>query len=148
MSDLPATGTLLLLNEIGVTLYSARGLTQTLSPIAASIKLERDVNGILIDLSVPAMRKYASKITCTDNEVPALSGVWPGMVVTVSCVCELSFLTANPAMQQRPAVAGSIRTDGLFTFYRPILVMKVTEFRQDIEEYAGHITSELSLEEQ
>lgn len=146
MSDLPTT--LLVITGMGVPPYSARGLTQTFQPIENSGHLERSVNGPFIDFSNPAFKKYASKITCTDQDAPALSGIWIGALVTVQCVFEFSFLTANPSAQERPAVPGSTRTEGDFTFYRPQLEMVVMNFNASGEEYEALIRWELDLEEQ
>lgn len=140
--------TLLVITGPGIPPYSARGLSQTLDPISASIHLERAVNGELIDLSAPQMRKYGSKISCTDHNTPAIGGLWPGMVVTVDCVAELSFPTASPGLQERTAVPGSVRTEGDFTFYRPRLTMVVTAYNANTQEYQHDVNWSLSLEEQ
>ena len=60
--------------------YSARGLTQTLEPIEASVQLRRTVNGALADLSYEPFRKYKSTISCQDQEPPAVDGrvAWAG----------------------------------------------------------------------
>ena len=138
--------TLLVLSGIGVPDYSARGLTQTLEPIEASASLRRTVNGALKDLSYAQFRKYKSTISCQDQEPPAVDGVWPGHVVTVDCVAELSFLTSggSPA---RPVVSGSERVEGDFTFYRPQLEMLVTGFSMSRDEYGAAVSWQLQLEE-
>jgi hypothetical protein len=138
--------TLLVLSGIGVPDYSARGLTQTLEPIEASASLRRTVSGALVDLSHAQFRKYKSTISCQDQEPPAFDGVWPGHVVTVDCVAELSFLTSggSPA---RPVVSGSMRTDGDFVFYRPQLDMLVTGFSVSRDEYDAAVQWHLDLEE-
>src|SRR5262249_4440131 len=118
--------TLLVLTGIGIPDYSARGLTQTLEPIEASASLRRTVNGALKDLSLAQFAKYKSTILCQDKERPAIDGVWPGHVVTVDCVAELSYPIAQSP--SRPLVSGSARTEGAFTFYRPQLQMLVTGF--------------------
>ena len=69
-------GTLLVLSVGGVTLYSARGLEQTLEPIDAAAVTRRTINGTLVDLSVVKFHKYASTISCSDIETPALDGVF------------------------------------------------------------------------
>lgn len=143
-----APDTILVITGNGISPYSARGLKQTVDPIDASIKLERDVNGNLVDLSIPSMRKYKSKITCTDVNAPAFGGLYPGSVVTVDCAWEFSYPTATPALQDRPAVVGSIRTDGDYTFYRPQLTMVVRTFNNEFVEYDGTNGWELNLEEQ
>lgn len=106
-----------MLSGIGIPDYSARGLTQTLEPIEAAASLRRTINGALKDLSFAQFRKYKSTISCQDQEPPALDGVWPGRVVTVDCVAQLSYpVDGSPA---RPMVAGSGRTEGAFAIYRP-----------------------------
>ena len=141
-----ADQTLLTLSGIGVTPYSARGLTQSLEPIDASVQLRRTVNGALADLSYEPFRKYKSTISGQDQEPPAVDGVWPGQVVEVGCVAELCFLTAS-ASASRPAVAGSERTDGAFTFYRPVLTMRITGFSVSRDEYGAAVSWQLQLEE-
>lgn len=140
--------TLLVISGNGVAPYSARGLKQSLEPIAASIKLERDVNGNLADLSIPEMRKYKSKISCTDVNAPAFAGIYPGTVVTVDCTWELGYPTSTPAMQDRTAVPGSSRVEGDYTYYRPRLTMVVMNFNDEFVEYDGTNGWELELEEQ
>lgn len=139
--------TLLVISGMGVSPYSARGLSQTLDPIEAAKQIERDVNGELVDLSIPAMRKYRSRISCTDINTPAVAGIWPGSVVTVECVHELSFLTSNPSAQERPEVPGSIRVEGDHTFYRPILIMMFMGFSTSGEEFQRQVAWSFELEE-
>ena len=136
----------LTLYGIGVPPWSARGASQTLEPIQASQQLRRTINGELIDISRPEFRKYRSRISCADQQPPAVDGVWPGQVVTVGCISELSYLTAggNPA---RTPASGSSRTEGAYTFYRPSLTMRVVSFSQDTDEYAAQVSWSLELEE-
>jgi hypothetical protein len=138
--------TMLTLSGVGVPPYSARGLTQTLEPIEASVQLRRTVNGVLADLSDAPFRKYKSTISCQDQEPPALDGLWPGQIIVVECVAELSFVTVggSPA---RLAVADSERVDGDFTVYRPILTMRATGFSVTRDEYGGAVSWQLQLEE-
>lgn len=140
------TTTLLVLTGIGVTPYSARGLTQTLEPIPGSVALRRTVNGALIDVSAPQFRKYQSTISCTDQQAPALNGVFPGLQVTVDCVAELAYATSGGS-PDRTVVPGSSRTEDAFTFYRPRLVMIVTGYRTTTDEYGAAVGWQLDLEE-
>jgi hypothetical protein len=137
--------TLLVLAGIGIPDYSARGLTQTLEPIEAAISLRRTINGGLKDLSFAQFRKYKSTIFCHDQEPPAVDGVWPGLVVTVDCVAELSYpASESPA---RAVVSGSARTEGTFMFYRPQLQMLVTGFSVNRDEYGAAVQWQMDLEE-
>ncbi|MEK9752504.1 MAG: hypothetical protein VW338_04735 [Rhodospirillaceae bacterium] len=139
--------TLLVLSGMGVPDWSARGLEQTLAPIAASVSMRRRVSdGALIDLSASYLRKYGSTIICRDLRSPALEGIFPGAVVTVDCVAELAYetMTGSPA---RPVVAGSERVEGGFTFYRPQLIMRVAGWRLTVDEWGARVGWELDLEE-
>ena len=138
--------TLLVISGPGVPPYSARGLTQTLDPISAASVIRRTVNGALIDLSPPQMRKYKSTISCTDMNAPALDGIWPGMVLTIDCVPELGYPTAG-GTPQRDAVAGSERTAGAWTYYRPRLDMVVMNYSASTNEYGAAVDWSLELEE-
>lgn len=139
--------TLLVISGPGMPTYAARGLTQTLDPIDAAGAIARTVNGGLIDLSPHQMRKYKSTISCTDQETPALDGVWPGMPLTVDCVAELGYLTAGGS-PQRTVVTGSSRTAGLWTWYRPRLDMMVMGYTTSTNEYGAAVGWSLDLEEQ
>lgn len=136
----------LTLSGIGVPPYSARGASQTLEPIQAAQQLRRTVNGDLIDLSRPEFRKYRSTISCADQQPPAIDGVWPGRVVTVDCITELSYRTSGGA-PARSVVPGSSRTEGDYTLYRPRLTMRVVSFSQDTDEYGATVSWSLELEE-
>lgn len=144
---MPTAKTILVLSApTGVPLYAAKGLTQTLEPIDQSSQLARDVNGVLVDLGLTQFRKYKSTISCSDIRTPLLDGVWPGMQVTVDCVRELNYLTAGGA-PSRPVVAGSSRTEGDFTYYRPQLTMRITSFTTSEDEWGAVISWQLDLEE-
>ena len=136
----------LTLSGIGVPPYSVRGATQTLQPIDAAQQLRRTINGALIDLSRAEFRKYRSTISCTDQQPPAVDGVWPGQIVTVGCISELSYRTVGGS-PSRPLVSGSSRAEGDYTFYRPQLVMRVVSFSQDTDEYGASVSWSLELEE-
>jgi hypothetical protein len=142
----PSDGqTVLVLSVMGVPLYSARGLSQTLEPIDASKNMRRSINGILTDVAHAQFRKYLSKITCTDARVPAADGIWPGMTLVVDCVAYLSHQSS--LTPQRPVVPGSSFTENGFTFYRPRLTMLVTTNTAQIDEWAGTVPWEIDLEE-
>lgn len=138
--------TLLVISPNGIPPYSARGLKQKLEPIDGTKVTARTVNGTLIDLSPTQMRKFKSTITCQDQNPPAFDGLWPGMIVTVDCVKELSYLTAGGA-PSRTVVSGSSRVDGDFTFYRPQLTMMVMAFTDTLEEWQAVEDWQLDLEE-
>lgn len=142
--------TLLRLDPIGVPPYSARGIRQTLGPVDGAAQLARTVNGELIDLADDGFRKYRSNITCTDQQMPALDGVWPGMELTVDCIIEKAYLTSGGSPDRE--VAGTTddpatRTEGDFTFYRPRLQMRVVDYREDFDEWGAECNWSLDLEE-
>lgn len=145
---MPSAGfeTILVISSMGIPLYSARGLKQTLSPIQAAGFLLRDINGELCDLSDPNFAKYTSVISGDDIRSPAAEGVMPGMTVTVDCIVELAYptMTGSPS---RSVVSGSSYVEGDFTRYRPQLVMRVIEFNIDTDEWLASTTWSLGLEE-
>ncbi len=143
MSD---ESTLLVVTGHGVSPYSARGLSQSLTPIDAAGNLRRTINGDLKDLGQAQFRKYKSTISCNDQNAPALDGVWPGQVLTVDCVSELSYKTVGGA-PERPVVEGSSRVDGDYTFYRPRLVMCVVSYDSTEDEWNAGVSWTLDLEE-
>jgi hypothetical protein len=130
----------------GIASYSARGLTETLRPDDTSVNLRRTVNGTLVDLSGTQYRKYLLTITCRDLQAPALGGIWPGMAVTVDCVTELVYET-HTGGPERNVVAGSQRTADGFTYYRPQLVMRVTGFSLDTDEWGAMVGWTLDMAE-
>jgi hypothetical protein len=142
----PSDGqTLLQISVMGVPLYSARNLSQTLEPINALNNLRRSINGVLIDVNNPQFYKYKSKITCTDVRTPSIDGIWPGLTVTVDCVAYLCYPAGGTA--QRLMISGSQYTEGSFVFYRPRLTMLVTSSTMQVDEWAGTVPWELDLEE-
>ncbi|RWC25918.1 MAG: hypothetical protein EOS27_27080 [Mesorhizobium sp.] len=137
------------LDPIGVPPYSARNITQTLEPIDGAAQLARTVNGASIDLADGTYRKYKSNISCTDQQSPALDGVWPGDILTVDCVKELSYRTGGSP--SRPVASTTddpaTRTENGFTFYRPRLTMRVVNYRDSFAEWEGDLAWSLDLEE-
>ena len=141
----PNAQTALVLSVMGVPLYSARGLSQTLDPIDASKNIRRTINGQLKDVTNPQFQKYLTKITCTDMRAPALDGIWPGMTVVVDCVAHLGYPLGGAP--QRPVVPGSTFIEGNFVFYRPRLTMLVTATTLQEDEWPATAPWELDLEE-
>jgi hypothetical protein len=95
--------------------------------------LRRDINGFLRDVSDERLRKFNSTISCTDGETPCLDSSWVGVPVQVECTFELSHVTG--ATPSRPAVPGSVRTEGTVTFYRPELTMMIAAIKNSFQEY-------------
>jgi len=129
----------------GIPPYAARGLKQTLDPIAAGAMTRRTVNGALVNLAPPQFQKYKSAITGSDQQPPAIDGIFPGLPVTVDCIVELSFPTGGAP--DRPAVPGSSRIEGNFVFYRPRLDMLITGYSIDTDEYGATVGWKLDLAE-
>lgn len=143
----PNADTLLSISGFGTLLYQARGLTQTLELIPEATDLERSVNGTLVDMSNPIFRKYKSKISATDVDAPPLDNVWPGMIVDVDCAVSLCYPTGNPGSPARQEVSGSSWTQGQFTFYRPVLTMRIVSLSENFEEWKADNAWVLQLEE-
>jgi hypothetical protein len=133
----------------GVPPYSARGLKGTLTPIdmASGLdKLARTVNGTLISIAAPQMRKYRLEASGNDQDPPALDGLWVGMEVTARCHVEIARHTVSGPPERTP-VAGGIRYEGGWTFYRPEMQMRVVQWSIDREEWNAAVNWSLALEE-
>jgi hypothetical protein len=133
-----------------LTPYSARGLTMTYEPLSGAGGsgggwLRRDVNGTMRSLVDTRFRKYKSTITCHDGETPCLDNGWVGLTCSVSCAFEFSYPTGGtPA---RPVVAGSVRTQGAITYYRPVMTMMVAAIKVSLPEYPAVYDWQIDLEE-
>ena len=141
-----ADPTLLRLSSVGVSPYSARGLTQTFKPIGQAAQLKRDVNGNLKDISFDGFKKYSSTISGDDQQTPNFDGKWPGLTVVVDCLFEFSYTTIGGAAA-RPVVSGSSRVVGLYTLYRPQLTMRIMDLNVSTNEYGAQVNWSMDLEE-
>lgn len=116
--------TLLSIDDINFSDYATRGLTVTLSPIDSGA-LERDVNGNLVDLTLPEFRKLQASIECTDHEAPTFDDVWRGKEVIVTFIPEVGVVN---------------NTDGTLT-----LQMMVDSWQTNRDEYGADTGWTLSL---
>lgn len=140
--------TILMMTPIGLPLYSARGLNQSLTPSPeAKPSPRRTINGELRWLGISAMRKYDSEITCTDQAAPALDNIWPGDTIVVDCLQELAYKTSGGSAQ-RTEVPGSSRTtaDG-YTYYRPRITFMVMDKSEANDEWKADYQWKISLRE-
>ena len=80
----------LVVSGIDIPNFALRGVKQQISPIDQSSRLERTVNGRLVDLSDPLFRKRKTVITGEDVEFPYLADVWPGQEVTITSIISAS----------------------------------------------------------
>lgn len=135
--------------ELGIPPYALRGITQTLEPIDQAKNTRRTINGILRDVASPDFQKFRSVIQCTDQQSPGLSGVWPGRQLTMWSAIEMSFegSTDETDSFERPPVENSIREESGFTFYRPILVVMITDYRTEFAEWQADLAWQLEVEE-
>lgn len=133
----------------GVPLYCCRGLHGTLRPIdlaQGADKLRRTVNGTLVSVAAPQMRKYQLEATGDDQEPPAFDGLWAGLEVEVDCHVEMAYLTAGGSPERTP-VAGSVRVSGDYTIYCPSLACRVVEWSIDRAEWDAQVSWAITLEE-
>jgi hypothetical protein len=126
--------------------YSARELTQTMTPIGASKSQRRTINGQLVDLSQPKFRKYASQISARTVRPPAIDKVFPGAQLVIDCAYLLSYATAGGS-PSRTVVSGSSFTENGWTFYRPQIVFLVTGLSVGFAEWEADNDWSISLEE-
>lgn len=145
------SGTILLLTSIGIPFYSARGSSQTLTPIKEvggnRQNLPRTLNGQLINLTPSIFLKYSTVISGKDQAGPSRDLVWPGTLITVSCVATLSYPTGQAGSPGRGVVGGSSVTANGFVTYRPILNCMVINFDDKLDEWPHEYSWKLELEE-
>lgn len=146
---LPANvDTILTISSFGSMLYQARNLSQTLQPIGEAAKMQRTINGTLVDLSVAQFRKYSSSVRIpSEVNAPPIDNVFPGQTVTVQCAVSLAFVTGTPGLPHKPAVSGSEYTEGAYTFYRPELTMMVRSVQTQFDEWKNIVGWSIELEE-
>lgn len=144
---LPEEMTLLIMTPIGVPLYSARGLTQTVAPITeAKPTPVRTVNGEVRFLGGSQMRKYNSTISFNDQHPPPFGELWPGDTIVVDCVFEFSYLTHTGSPERTP-VEDSEHEVGDFTLYRPRMAFMIVDFSKSFSEYPHYYSAQLVLTE-
>ena len=138
--------TRLVISPNGLPPYSTRGAKQTLEPISATGHQVRTVNGGLLDLSPPQMRKYKSEISCTDLQAPAFCALWPGDLVTVDCAVFVGRPLGTSITVERTVINSFI--DGNFIFERYQLQMMVMQpWSIDYDEYNAQHGWKITLEE-
>lgn len=149
------TNTILRLTGMGIPPYSARGISQTLTSTSGASVQRRTINGTLTDVSDPLFQKYVSNLQASDVDPPALEGRWPGMQLTVDCIPELVVEGEADGTEEsttelsfaRTHVPGSVRQADGFIFYRPQLVMLITAFSVNHDEWGRVVNWSMDLEE-
>lgn len=153
---------------------SARGCTQTLTPIPLGHQ-QRTLNGELVHWGEQGV-KYQSHIQCQDQTVLATDGLFPGVDVTVECIQPLwqRFESvgdeSNTIQLDREPVEGSVigmtaereplslileknfiilpcMIEPIFVCYRPRLHMKVCHYELFTNEWGLSSGWKLDLEE-
>jgi hypothetical protein len=119
--------TLLAIDAIDFSDYAVRGITMTLTPISQAANLARDCRGDLVDISVAQFRQHKVTITCTDHEVPELTGIWPGQDITITCIPGLGVSNSTPDVL--------------------VILAKVTAWNTSREEWAAEIAWTLEAEQ-
>ena len=140
-----ADETLLTITSVGVPPYSARGLKQTLEPIDQAANYFRTINGGMVNVGRTQFQQYKSTITGDDQNPPAFDSFWPGQIVEVDCIAELSY--PQGGSPGRTVVPASSYSEANFVIYRPRLTMMVTKFTTEKDEYGATTSWALDLEE-
>lgn len=136
--------TSLVISGEGIPPYASRGLTQEWAWIDQASQIRRTINGSAKDLSLAQFRKIESTISGSDQLPP--KAYIPGTQVTVSCIFEMAYKTSGGAAE-RTVVAGSSRTEGAWTFYRPQLTMRVASLNVVSDEYGAVVNWSMALTE-
>lgn len=161
--------TCLTLSMGGLPPFSARGCIQVLAPIE-SAEVHRTINGELVTTVSKLHHKYKSTIKSQDKLPIAMDSLWKGQDVELGCMQRLwEKSDGNTVALSRRPVSGSVvaisqdrlavevlQVEGqkvtlagpAFVGYRPLLVMKITDFGYETEEWGeGNVSWFLKLEE-
>jgi hypothetical protein len=149
--NLKTTGTILTMFDVGgksvIPFYSARGLTQTLTPIGAAKSQKRTVNFELVNLALSRSQKYASVISAKDVRPPSRDDIWPGRIVTVACAYLASYPTIGGSPARTP-LSGSQHDDGHgFTFYQPLITFMIGTPDGSFDEWNAGYSWSIPMEE-
>lgn len=155
---------------------SARGIQSSVEQVYGG-DLRRTVNGALVDLTRPQLRRYRISLSATGQALPDLRNVWRGQLVTVSPpVIWTAFADAGDGLieVERPVRDGAWRLlaadggeevhgavlseDGLTLTlpegapavqleYQPVLTCRVTSASTSGDEWDASATWSLELEE-
>jgi hypothetical protein len=163
----------LILGVAGLPPESARNCQQELSPIPNG-EFKKSINGTPLFLETSERRRYKSVISCKDVNSPLIDGIWVGSQITVGCIQNLWQAIPSGELEIeliRPAVEGSIcvvnelgdpikfqLTDNkvelyriynekIFVCFRPWMVMQVTNFLLETNEWGMSGGWKLFLEE-
>ena len=155
---------------------SARGIQASVEQVYGG-DLRRTVNGALVDLTRPQLRKYRVSISTTGQALPDLRGLWRGQLVTMAPpVIWTAYAAAGAASiaLERPAraakwrllnaatglpVAGATLSQNGLTLtlpsaapavqleYQPVLSCRVSAVSASGDEWDASATWSLDLEE-
>lgn len=104
--------TLLRIDSISFVDWAVRGIRMTLEPIEQAAQLVRDCRFTLVDISLPASRKYKFSITCTDQDAPVLTDVWPGHVINIDCIPNMGVVNSTDGVLSMNAMVRTWRVEG------------------------------------
>ena len=102
---------LISIDNIDFTDFSARGITMTLTPIDQAKNVARDCLGNLVDISVTQFRQHKITITCHDNDAPELANAWPGVDITVTCLPRMDGTSDTPLVIPAKVVSWNTSRD-------------------------------------
>lgn len=153
--------------------FSARGCEQELMPIIQG-EFHRTVNGDLIYLGEDTHTKYKSTITCKDKTAIATDGIYRGSEIKLGCIQRLwqkispnqNFVTLdkmpvgdsvfaidsdNFPIQiietQNQTVELKTPHNGGFICYRPLLNMRITQYKLNTNEWGIKVGWQIECEE-
>lgn len=152
--------------------FSARGCVQELWPVMDDRLFQRTINGTLLFLGHDSDVKYRTIITCHDYAFPVIGHISKGEMVHVGCLHTISQPIMNGRTRFcRPFIEGSVSVfgqdhvevpftvvkgdqggdiiseSGVYAKFRPILCMRVLDFRLTHHEWGDKNGWSITLEE-
>lgn len=107
-----AEATLLRIDSIDFVDWAVRGISVTLEPIPQSANLARDCRGTLVDISVAQFQKYKFTISCTDQDAPVLTDVWPGKIINVDLIPNMGVVNSTDGVLSLNAMVTNWQVTG------------------------------------
>jgi hypothetical protein len=133
----------LIISGVGLPDYALRGVRQTVSLIDQASRLERTVNGKLVDIGDPAFRKYRTTISGQDQEAPALGDVWPGRLVTVTSVVSWASSGTGATGGATGPTGGGTPTGATGVGFTGL----VKSFDVEVDEWAASVSWTMEIEQ-
>ena len=135
--SLSVEGTILTITGMGIAPYSARGLSQQITPIVNPGNMTRSINGRAQSWNMSQFEKYETTITCEDMRPPPFDNRWQGQEFTMECAARITRHMYE--LPGREVVEGSEIEEGDYISYRMVLEVMLDSFDWTEDEWGARV---------